>query len=136
MNQVQVNQQDLISQVYELLSQNGNLSKWRINRDRNTITLQWVSHVDSENVDIRVVFHDNNVVEITFLQAAPYENETMGVITRVFSDGAIEYVKEMPARGYKITVDLTKKPLWLEPEFMAYIIAEIVDLMIRVYYVD
>ena len=134
-NQAQVNQ-DLISQVYELLMQSERVRNWKIEKDGNAITLQWISHFDPENVDIRVDFHDNNVVEITFLQAAPYSNESMGAITRVFSDNVVEYTKEMPARGYKITLDLTKKPLWLEPEFAAYIIAEIVDLMIRVYYVD
>ena len=125
-------QDALVNQVFWLLSQNERLKKWKIEKNGNTITLQWISHVDSENADIRVDFN-GDTVEITFLQAAPYSNEIMGIITRVLSDNVVEYTKEMPARGYKITVDLTKKPLWLEPEFAAYIIAEIVDLMARIY---
>ena len=102
--------QDLISQVFWLLTQNERLRKWKLKLEKNdnAIILQWVSRVSPENAVIRVVFH-GDAVEVTFIQA---RNE------------------------YKITVDFTKKPLWLEPDFMAYVIAEIVDLMARVYFVD
>ena len=120
------NQQDLISQVYELLMQNERLNEWRIRKSRNTIELQYISPYIEDNTDIYVDFH-GQFVEITVLEAyddGDDDGEPLTTITRIFNDGIVEFEKELPAKGYRVTIEI---PEWKKPADIANAIADIID---------